>query len=342
MSQTPSTPSLAAAVTVQSINIGGLSVDVFSGQPPSLSNLNGNIANDSQPPSSIPQLPLAALILLHGRLGSKADLHPIAEKILSYAHDRSFPNGSPSQRETTTTTFAGRELIVVTLDHRNHGARTVDPFSNQSWSTRPEKHNPRHAIDMYAIQTGSAHDVSYLIDALPDYLFPNGERTIDTWAMSGVSLGGHSTWHCLKEDPRIKIGVPIIGGSASASPHFNRNTTLPGKYDPTSPTDRAANPFLGKHVLVLSGGKDKLVPYTFSRAFVDSLVTGEDGSKDAWVQPEAGHELTDAMLERLCAFIWEKALCAPLVIGLQDSPSLVKPQLRSSSGGVEGGGNSRL
>jgi hypothetical protein len=90
------------------------------------------------------------------------------------------------------------------------------------------------------VLAGTAHEVSFLIDFLPSYLFPNGERTIDTWAVAGVSLGGHSTWHCLKDgayekatsallsssflfdghtccikkkDPRVTIGIPIIGRS---------------------------------------------------------------------------------------------------------------------------------
>lgn len=51
----------------------------------------------------------------------------------------------------------------------------------------------------YMWLAGAAQDVSYLIDFLPAYLFPNEERIIDTWAVAGVSLGGHSTWHCLKD-----------------------------------------------------------------------------------------------------------------------------------------------
>ena len=46
---------------------------------------------------------------------------------------------------------------------------------------------------------GTAQEVSFLIDFLPAYLFPEGDRKIDTWAVAGVSLGGHSAWHCLKD-----------------------------------------------------------------------------------------------------------------------------------------------
>lgn len=70
-------------------------------------------------------------------------------------------------------------------------------------------------IDMYSIQSafliryaetrlndsytaGTAKDVSFLIDFLPAYLFPSGERTISQWMIAGISLGGHSTWIALK------------------------------------------------------------------------------------------------------------------------------------------------
>ncbi len=70
--------------------------------------------------------------------------------------------------------------------------------------------------------------MSYLIDFLPSYLFPNEERTISQFLCIGKSLGGHATWIVLRNgmhtvavytwiltdiliEPRIKIAVPIIG-----------------------------------------------------------------------------------------------------------------------------------
>lgn len=46
---------------------------------------------------------------------------------------------------------------------------------------------------------GTARDVSFLIDFLPAYLYPDGERQIKQWGVIGVSLGGHSTWIALKD-----------------------------------------------------------------------------------------------------------------------------------------------
>lgn len=80
------------------------------------------------------------------------------------------------------------------------------------------------------------------------------------------------------------------------------------KYDPTHATDSAVNPFIGKKVLVLSGGADPLVPWTASQKFVDELQVGESGRKEVFVQDGAGHECTSEMVERLAKFIWENAL----------------------------------
>ena len=49
-----------------------------------------------------------------------------------------------------------------------------------------------------AVAAGTAQDVSFLIDFLPSYLFPRGERTISQWVCAGKSLGGHSTWIVLR------------------------------------------------------------------------------------------------------------------------------------------------
>ncbi len=52
---------------------------------------------------------------------------------------------------------------------------------------------------MGIVIAGASLDVSFLIDFLPSYLFPNEERTISQWLISGISLGGHSTWIILKD-----------------------------------------------------------------------------------------------------------------------------------------------
>jgi len=38
-----------------------------------------------------------------------------------------------------------------------------------------------------------------MMDFLPSYLYPNGERKVVEFAVSGISLGGHATWIALKQ-----------------------------------------------------------------------------------------------------------------------------------------------
>lgn len=131
-------------------------------------------------------------------------------------------------------------LIAVSFDQRNHGTRLIDPLANEAW----REGNPRHAQDMfsifreyrtskfemflppglfvvlaiYVLRTnasrtieGTARDVSVLMDYLPAYVFPQGERRISKHMVLGVSLGGHAAWSCLLHEPRVSAGVVIIG-----------------------------------------------------------------------------------------------------------------------------------
>ena len=121
-------------------------------------------------------------------------------------------------------------------DQRNHGSRLVSHLSNLAWDLKnSSNHNERHgwvcfrplerrhglmdrfqdryvfhtrsvAFHISAIglmgnritQVGTSRDVSFLIDVLPAYLYPNDERTIVNWVTAGISLGGHATWLVLR------------------------------------------------------------------------------------------------------------------------------------------------
>lgn len=57
----------------------------------------------------------------------------------------------------------------------------------------------------HVFAAGTAKDVSLLIDFLPSYLFPNGERTVSDWGIAGISLGGHSSWIGLAHGTAVTI-----------------------------------------------------------------------------------------------------------------------------------------
>ncbi|KAG8880977.1 hypothetical protein FRB97_000301 [Tulasnella sp. 331] len=237
---------------------------------------------------------------------------------------------SHAQRRRAEGGKQAKELMVVNVDHRNHGSRLVDVRANLGWARGQETHNEKHAIDMFAIYTGTSRDVSFLIDFLPAYVFPNGEREIIDWGVIGVSLGGHSTWTVLMEDTRVTMGVPIIGcpdylslmeerakeaGMAPGPPvipkHLQAYIT---KHSPTSsgydiPSE--LNPFFNKDILVLSGAADNLVPWSHCKPFVDALVVGEKGRKRVVLQTGAGHELTPEMIAEAAEFVWQWIVEAP-------------------------------
>ncbi|KAG7089649.1 hypothetical protein E1B28_011311 [Marasmius oreades] len=275
----------------RSVNVGGLPVNVYS-------------------TSSSFTKPVVICFLLHGRKSTTISLVPHIEEIL-----RKCPQ-------------VEKELALVAFDHRNHGHRLVDAKANEGWHEDPAKSNPAHAIDMYTIQAGTARDITFLIDFLPAYLFPRSDVTIAEWGVAGISLGGHSTWISLAQEPRITFGIPIIGCPDFLTLMTERakkfNISLEGseylpdsilglirKSDPvTTPSRRSdpSNPFLNKKILVLSGGNDTLVPWRTSEYFVNELEVGRKGYKEVYVHPEAGHEFTKEMEKKMIDFLGAKVL----------------------------------
>ncbi|KAI9056811.1 alpha/beta-hydrolase [Trametes sanguinea] len=297
---------MSSPISKQTLVIAGIIVNVFS-----------------QPDAATPEDPVDVLFLLHGRMGSQADSEPIARGILDAVHEKRKNELAPGAKAD--------DLIIVTFDQRNHGTRLVDELANLHWTDDPSdpKNNVRHAIDMYAIQTGTASDVSFLIDFLPAYLFPNDERQIGQWMVSGVSLGGHASWIVLKNDPRVKLGIPIIGCpdylalmSARAAahriplgpPHFPASLLAyirahdPAAAPHTSAAARAENPFWGKKVLVLCGAADEIVPWAAGERFVRELEVGEEGRKEWEVEEGTGHRCSEGMVRRAAEFLWREAL----------------------------------
>ncbi|THH02614.1 hypothetical protein EW026_g333 [Hermanssonia centrifuga] len=238
--------------------------------------------------------PVSVLFLLHGRMGSAHQIDSVAEEAMKVVSEK---------RQSKEASIG---LIVVTFDQRNHGERLVDTFANGAWK---ENGNDRHAIDMYATYVGTAKDVSYLIDFLPSYIFPSGEAEVVQWSVGGISLGGHASWIVLRQEPRITLGIPIIGcpdylklisGRAKESeipfePPYIPKTFLSyiQQHDPAQASytiSEASNPFLGKKILVLSGADDPLVQWSCSQEFVENL------------------QCTPDMVKEMANFVWDNVL----------------------------------
>ncbi len=215
--------------------------------------------------------------------------------------------------------LATANTIVITFSQRNHGERALRDESNLSW----KEGNDDHAIDMWTIQYGTARDISYILDILPIILGKLDQQStnIHKVGVIGFSLGGHTTLLAMANERRLDFGVSIVGCAdyLSLMKHryrqvFNKDpaedgtsfkSLLPNSllqvlqlYDPV----HRMKDMCDRPLLMLNGGKDQLVPFDCSKAFVDELTRMNPLFK-VHVDPEAGHKLTDWMKERMQDFL---------------------------------------
>ena len=68
------------------------------------------------------------------------------------------------------------------------------------------------ALTLFLMLVGVVKDLSFLIDILPAYIFPNDERAIGEWVLAGFSLGGNATWLGLRHGAhaRTTYYLPIL------------------------------------------------------------------------------------------------------------------------------------
>lgn len=104
---------------------------------------------------------------------------------------------------------APRDVIVVTVDQRNHGPRKTKK------DTLSYNKNPWRLVAMTATLTGGMQDQQLIMDYLEDYAFPMGGRKIVEFMVTGVSLGGHVVWRLMQSEYRnlpLRRAVSLIEG----------------------------------------------------------------------------------------------------------------------------------
>lgn len=184
------------------------------------------------------------------------------------------------------------------------------------------------------------------------YLFPTNSHLITSWGVTGFSLGGHATWQLLRSEPRIAYGAPISGSPDPLGMLEERiqktglgsemNVLIPqalkdmmaqeGPNKCKYQTLDAANPYLGRHILVIAGERDKRTspdltftcPDAFCRLILttdsdltaasvvphnpwtthvwDKLEVGQSGSKTTTMHNE-GHVITPSGIEAVADFV---------------------------------------
>lgn len=196
----PSAPPPASIVSsqpsVSTLDLAGLPVTVYG-----LEQLTPSASS-----STAPRPPDVCIsIHLHGRGGDAQNEADIAEGIYRSANE--------ARSQSKASNGISRELLVVSFDARNHGHRMTNSLGQKGWGMG----NKQHAVDLYGMILGNAADVDFLVDLLPSYLFPHDDRKVTKWCVTGKSLGGHATWHVLKDSPQVTVGVSFIG-----CPDFSR------------------------------------------------------------------------------------------------------------------------
>lgn len=157
------------AVSRKEINISGFPVYVYG-------------VDELAPPMNGTVPEVAIVIYMHGR-NKSAKMEDSLVRLLY---------GNIRQHMVADPAGSAKDVLIVSFDALNHGARTTDPIQRQSLFE-----NPRFLVDMYAVMLNNRDMVSFLIDYLPAFLFPRDERLITGWIACGRSMGGHSTWHVL-------------------------------------------------------------------------------------------------------------------------------------------------
>jgi hypothetical protein len=137
-------------------------------------------------------------------------------------------------------------------------------------------------------------------------------------------VAGHVTYQLLTHDPRVTLGVPIIGCpdyTALTKSRLAANPSSPPPIfpqtlqqlllrtdpinSPHSSDDPSQNPFWTKKLLVLTGADDDVVPSALGDKFYQGLLVGPQGVKRRIIQDGVGHRCSREMIGRAAEFLWE-------------------------------------
>ncbi|CAO3643954.1 unnamed protein product [Cunninghamella blakesleeana] len=221
-----------------------------------------------------------------------------------------------------------RHLLAVSFDHLNHGSRLLVKERNFGWKENGNE-NPTHALNMWSTVRAGAHTVSELIDVLEFYLFGPDLHPVEKWGTVGFSLGGHSTF-LTADDPRISVHIPIVGSADYISLMQARlkEGNFPESYLPKGFCDivkeksnSLPNKLLTKKVLIISGGKDTLVPGRFNDKIVGFFKQQSDYKEyHDWariVVPHVGHAWCPEMIQ--LSANW----CQQWLLSIRPDPSYI-------------------
>lgn len=123
---------------------------------------------------------------------------------------------------------------------------------------------------------------------------------------------GHVSWRLLREDPRIRIGVPICSLPSEAIGQLFMSRELPDGAPPTALPQGTADFFLvpspagtykGKAILCLLGALDAVMPPEGGQKQWEGISTECEASAK-YVQPDIGHIVSRDMVRMTAEWLW--------------------------------------
>ncbi len=192
----------------------------------------------------------------------------------------------------TLYAFAQRGFRVAAPDARQHGERP-------DAAGREERMAASYVATMYEIFTGTARDVSALLDHL-------GAAQA---AVHGISLGGYITFSALLTEPRLTVASVAMGSPDWLGPLRALGVDLrQPAFAPLlqqHPLDQAVTSYPARPLLMLHGTEDDVVPVDGVEALdvrLRPLYAETPERLKLVLYPGLGHVYTPDMLERSIAW----------------------------------------
>jgi len=163
----------------------------------------------------------------------------------------------------------------------------------------------------HIIADGIAQDIQMVMRYLRLYVEDRFNPT--EFVISGHSLGGHTSWNILADEPKIKAAIISVG---CPNMHDLMVDRLGGKdvVDPIrwpgsiseyySERDQRVSRIEGKQILILNGALDKLVPSRFSAPWVEKYGWKNDVSFNVF--ENSGHWFSLEMMDKVIEWVVEK------------------------------------
>ncbi|KAF9892248.1 hypothetical protein FE257_002025 [Aspergillus nanangensis] len=234
----------------------------------------------------------AVLFHVHGRTKDYHDAEEIAHELLFQTRQLdTFPKG----------------LVVATMDNRNHGTRAIDKTAVEDWRGG----NPKHAQDMLSTMDGIVVDARIVMKFLRSYV---EDRFVPTqFIISGMSLGGHTAWNMLADEPRVTAGVIIVGSPNLTDMMAERLHAVEsdgsidaGRWLLSIQTlyrdrDESVAAIEGKEMLIMNGALDKLVPSKYTDPWVEKY--SDRNHVEFYVYENTGHYVSFEMIETVTRWV---------------------------------------